>query len=76
MSSFAICTPHEVFFGVIKSGRMRWAGYVARMGKRRGANSAVVVRPSEKSKLGRPKRRLEAATEMDLQYVRREYGVD
>jgi hypothetical protein len=68
--------PSRSIIGVIKPGRMRWTGYVARVGKRRGANSAVVVRPSGKSKLGSPKRRWEAATEMDLQYVRREYGVD
>jgi len=68
--------PSRSIIGVTKSGRMRWAGYVARMGKIRGTNSAVVVRLSGKSKLGRPKRRWEAATEIGLQYVRRECGVD
>ena len=29
------CSP--IFFRVIKSKRMRWAGHVARMGERRGA---------------------------------------
>jgi len=53
--------PSRSIIGVIKSRRMRWAGYVARMGKRRGTYSAVVVRPAGKSKLGRPKRRWESA---------------
>jgi hypothetical protein len=30
---------------VIKSGRMRWAGHVARMGEKRGAYRILVERP-------------------------------
>jgi hypothetical protein len=39
-------------------------------GKRRGAYSVVVVKSAGKSKLGRPRRRWEAVTEMDLQDLR------
>jgi hypothetical protein len=42
---------------VIKSRRMRWAGYVARVGVRRGAHGVLVGKPDEKRPLGRPRRR-------------------
>ena len=38
---------------VIKSRRMRWAGYVARMGKERGAYRFLVGKPEGKRPLGR-----------------------
>jgi hypothetical protein len=41
---------------MIKSRRMRWAGYVARMGKRRNACRILVRKPEGKRPLGRPKR--------------------
>jgi hypothetical protein len=41
----------------VKSRRMRWAGYVARMGDRRGAYRVLVGRPEVKKPLGRPRRR-------------------
>jgi hypothetical protein len=37
--------------------RMRWAGYLARMEERRGANRILVGRPEGKRPLGRPRRR-------------------
>jgi hypothetical protein len=40
---------------VIKSGRMRWARIVARMGERRGACRIVVGRPERKRPLVRPR---------------------
>ena len=40
-------------FRVIKSRRMRWAGYVARMGDRRGAHRVLVGKPEGKRPLGR-----------------------
>jgi hypothetical protein len=44
---------------------MRWAGYVARVGERRGVYRVLVGRP-----LGRPRRRLEEDNiKMDLQEV-------
>jgi hypothetical protein len=42
---------------IIKSRRMRWAGQVARMGKKRNANRLLVGKPEGKRPLGRPRRR-------------------
>ena len=42
---------------MIKSGRMRWAGHVARMGDRRDVCRVMVVRPEGKGPLERPSRR-------------------
>ena len=39
---------------VIKSRRMRWAGHVARMGKRRCVYRCLVGKPEGKRQLGRP----------------------
>jgi hypothetical protein len=36
-------------FRVIKSGRMRWAGHVARMGEGRGVYGVLVGRPEGKT---------------------------
>jgi hypothetical protein len=44
---------------VIKSRRMRWARYVARMGDRRGAYMTLVGMPGGRRPLGRPRRRWE-----------------
>jgi hypothetical protein len=38
---------------VIKSRRMRWAGYVACMGEKRGIYMALVGKPERKGPLGR-----------------------
>jgi hypothetical protein len=51
---------------VIKSRRLRWAGHVARMGERRGAFRAVVVKPEGRRPLGRPRRRWEDNIKVDL----------
>jgi hypothetical protein len=42
---------------VIKSRRMRWAGYVARMGEERGVHRLLLAKPEGKRSLGRPRRR-------------------
>jgi hypothetical protein len=42
---------------IIKSRRMRWAGHVARMGKKRNAYRLLVGKPERKRLLGRPRRR-------------------
>jgi hypothetical protein len=55
--------------GVIKSGRIRWAGNVARMGKRRGVYRVVVGKPEGKRPLWRPVLRWEDNIKMDLQEV-------
>ena len=51
------CTPNIV--RVIKSKRMRWAGHVACMEKRRGGYRILVGKPEGKRPLGRPRRRWE-----------------
>ena len=42
---------------VIKSGRMRWAGHVARMGEGRGVYRVLLGKPEGRRPLGRPRRR-------------------
>ena len=49
------CSPNVV--RVIKSGRMRRAGHVARMGQRRVVYRVLVGKPEGKRPLLRPKRR-------------------
>ena len=61
------CSPNIV--RVIKSRRMRWAGYVARMGEERGAYRVFMGKPEGKRPLGRPRRRWEDNIKMDLQEV-------
>ena len=50
---------------VIKS-RMKWTGYVTRMGESRGAYRVLVGKPEGKRPLGRPRRRWEDSIKMDL----------
>jgi hypothetical protein len=54
---------------VIKSRRLRWAGHVARMGKRRGAYKALVGKPEGRSSLERPKCRWEDNIKIDPREV-------
>ena len=54
---------------VVKSRRMRWAGYVSRMGEDRGVNRVLVGKPEGKRPLRRPRRRWEDNIKMDLQEV-------
>jgi hypothetical protein len=54
---------------VVKSGRMRWAGHVARMGEDRGVHRGLVGKPEGKRPLGRPRRRWEDNIKMNLQEV-------
>jgi hypothetical protein len=54
---------------VIKSRRMRWVGYVARMGKGRGVYRVFVGKPEDKRPLGRPRRRWEDNIKMDLREI-------
>ena len=49
--------------------RRRWAGHVARMGKRRGVYGVWVGKPDGERPLGRPRRRWEDNIKMDLQGV-------
>jgi hypothetical protein len=51
---------------VIKSRRMRWAGYVSYMGDRRSVYSVLVGNPEGKRPLGRPTQRWEDNIKIDL----------
>jgi hypothetical protein len=42
---------------MIKSRRMRWAGYITRRGERRDVFRFLVRKPEGKRSLGRPRRR-------------------
>jgi hypothetical protein len=69
---------HDLYYSpnivrVIKSRRMRWAGYVARMGEERGVYRVLVGKPEGNRSLGRPRHRWEDTIRMDLQEVG--YGV-
>jgi hypothetical protein len=57
---------------VIKSQRMRWAGYVTHMGEEKSVYGILVGRPEGKKPLGRPRRRWEDNIKMDL----REIGIN
>ena len=54
---------------VIKSRRMRWAGYVARMGEERGVYRVLVGKPEGKRPMGRHRHRWVDNFRMDLQEV-------
>jgi hypothetical protein len=53
----------------VKSRRMRWAGYVARMGEERKMYKVLVGKPEGKRPLGRPRRRWEDGIRMDLREI-------
>jgi len=57
-------SPNTVW--VIKSRRIKWAGHVARMGKKRGVCRVLVGKRKEKRPLGRPSCRCEDNIKMDL----------
>jgi hypothetical protein len=50
---------------VVKSRRMRWAGYVACMGVGRGVHRVLVRKPEGKRPLGRPRPRWKDNIKMD-----------
>ena len=54
---------------VIKSGRMRWAGHVARMGEEREVYRVLLGKPEGRRPLGRPRRRWVDNIRMDLREV-------
>ena len=54
---------------VIKSRRMRWAGYVVCMGEERGVYRVLVAKLEGRRPLGRPRRRWVDNIKMDLQEV-------
>jgi hypothetical protein len=54
---------------VIKSREMRWAGHVARVGRKRNAYRMLVGKPEGKRPLGRPKRRWDNSIRIDLRGI-------
>jgi hypothetical protein len=58
------CSPSII--RMIKSGRMRWAGYVARVGRRGIYVKILVGKPEGKRPLARPRCRWEDNIKMDL----------
>jgi hypothetical protein len=54
---------------VIKSRRLRWVGHMARMEEGRGIYRVLVGTPEGKRPLGRPRRRWENNTEVDLREI-------
>jgi len=54
-------------FRVIKSRRMRWAGHVAHIGKKRGVFRILGRKTEGKRPLGRPRHRWEDNIKMNLQ---------
>ena len=59
---------------VVKSGRMRWAGHMARTAEGRGVHMVLVAKPEGKRPLGRPRHRWEDNIQMDLQEIGGGYG--
>jgi len=54
--SLMICTAHQILFRVIKSRKIRWAGYVARTEESRGVYRVLVAgHRRERDHLGDPK---------------------
>jgi hypothetical protein len=52
--------------GIIRSRRMRWAGYAAQMGEKRNVYRLLVGKPEGKRPLGRTRRRLIDNIKMDV----------
>jgi len=63
----SLCSPYIV--RVIKSGRLRWAGHVARMEEGRRAFKMITGKPTGKRPLRRPRRRWENNIIMDLEEI-------
>ena len=61
------CSPNIA--QVIKSRRMRWAGYLALVRERRGSYRVLVGNPEGNRPLGRPRRRWVDNIKMDLEEV-------
>jgi hypothetical protein len=54
---------------MIKSRRMRWARYVARMGEKRNEYRILVGKPEGRRTLGRPRRRCVVNIKMDVTVI-------
>jgi hypothetical protein len=54
MGSFITLYSSQSIIGMIKSRRMKWAGHVARKGRKRVAYRILLGKPEGKRPLGRP----------------------
>jgi hypothetical protein len=54
---------------MIKSRRMRWAGHIARMGRKRNVYRILVGKPEGRRPLGRPRRMWVENIKMDLREI-------
>jgi hypothetical protein len=54
---------------MVKSRTMRWTEHVAHMGEKRNACRVLMGRPEKKRPLGRPRRRWEDNSNMDLREI-------
>jgi hypothetical protein len=61
-----ICNPNPI---MIKSKRIKWARYVARIGESKGVYRVLVKEPKGKKPFGRLRRRWKDNIKMDLQEV-------
>ena len=57
MRNFIVCTVPNIL--VLKSGRLRWAGHVARKEEGRSAFKILAGKPTGKRPLGRPRCRMD-----------------
>jgi hypothetical protein len=51
---------------MIKSRRIRWAGHIARIGKKRNVCRILVGKPEGKTPLGRPRRKWVNNVKLDI----------
>jgi hypothetical protein len=65
---YVLCTSPDIT-GVMKSRRLRWAGRVARVGKRRGSYRYLVGKPERRRPLGITRRRWEDNIKIYLREV-------
>jgi hypothetical protein len=61
------CSPNIAM--VIKSRRLRWAGYVARMEEGRSAFKILTGKPTGNRPIGRPMRRWDKNIRIDLKEI-------
>jgi hypothetical protein len=68
MDFYYLCLPPNIIC-VIKMGRIRWAGYVARMGDSRGSYRALERTSERNRQLGRLRLRWEGNIKINIQQV-------
>ena len=69
MKEVIVCNRSPNIIRVIKSRKLRWTCYVARMEEGRGAFKILTDKPTGRGPLGRPRRRWEDNIRMDLEAI-------